>query len=196
MMDPNDNNITQGTSYVDEYSPPDAGEQTPAAVQPVGGDQSGLPPAATAQTESQALEDQNIFVMLGVNDGTDEQKEAFLDELQQVIWEDFIENDVDLLLTDQEQQDLRQILDKTDIEELQKQEEAVVFLEKLVPDLEEIMLEKALELKEDMVRERVAGLKEYYSDDSEKLNQVHEAEQLANQGKWAAMADKLNSISR
>lgn len=58
------------------------------------------------------------------------------------------------------------------------------------------MLEKALELKEDMVRERVAGLKEYYSDNAEKLEKVQQAEQQANQGKWSTTAETLNNLSR
>lgn len=107
------------------------------------------PPLVTSSgpDSSESLEEQNIFELLGVADGSDEEKEEFLDELQQVIWEDFLENDVELLVTLEEKKQVDAILAKTDSNDLEKQEELVVYLEKLIPDLEEIMLEKALELK-------------------------------------------------
>ena len=87
------------------------------------------------------LEQQNIFDLLGVSDGTDQEKETFLDELQQVIWEDFLEKDVALLLTDQEHEQFRQIMDKPGPRDHQRQEEIIEFLDGLIPNLEQIMLE-------------------------------------------------------
>ncbi|MFO7719004.1 MAG: hypothetical protein R6W85_01020, partial [Gillisia sp.] len=104
------------------------------------------------------LEAQNIFDLLGVASGSDQEKESFLDELQQAIWEDFMENDLKVLVTDDEMKEVRAIMDKPGQSEIEKQEAVVNYLEKLIPDLEDIMLEKALELKEEMVKERVAGL--------------------------------------
>jgi hypothetical protein len=176
---------TSNGHYLDEYVPPQA---TQVSSQPT------TEPADASPDLSQSLEDQNIFTLLGVEDATDEEKESFLDELQQVIWEDFLENDVELLLTESEMVELRQILDALDKEELQKQEETVLFLEKLIPDLEEIMLEKALELKEDMAKERLSGLRDFYSNDVEKLNKVDEAAALVNQGSWRDAAQVMNSI--
>lgn len=187
------NNSSQATHYVDEYLPPvdsTSYMDTQTATSP----SVTTSPATSTDEIAQSLEDQNIFVLLGVEDGSDEQKEAFLDELQQVIWEDFLENDVELLLTEQEMTDLRAILDKPTAEEAQKQEETVVFLEKLIPDLEEIMLEKALELKEDMVRERLLGLREFFSDDTQKLARLNEVETLMNQNKWNDAAKAMNSL--
>jgi hypothetical protein len=145
---------------------------------------------------SQALEDQNIFLLLGVNDGTDEEKEAFLDELQLVIWDDFVENDLQLLVTEEEMAEVRKIMEASaDGQNEAVQEQLVTYLEKLIPDLEEIMLEKALELKEDMAKERVAGMKEYYADNQSALDAITEAEAQLNQGNWLTMAEKLNAIT-
>ena len=146
------------------------------------------------QAASESLEDQNIFFLLGVQDGTEEEKEAFLDELQQVIWEDFLESDVELLITQEEQVELKKLMDKTDVSEDQKQEEIVTYLEKLIPDLEEIMLEKALQLKEDMVKERIAGMREYFEGQSDKLAIIDEADSLIQNDKWRQAADKLNNM--
>lgn len=202
-------------SYVDSYQPPQPTEPAmpmmPVAPTPV--NEPAFPTAAavianptdmpspmptsmpsTDSVVSQALEDQNIFFLLGAQDGTDEEKEAFLDELQQVIWEDFLENDVELLVTEEEKVDLDKIMARKDLDEAAMQEEIVVFLEKLVPDLEEIMLEKALELKEDMVRERIAGMREYYAGKDAQLATLSEAETLINENSWRDAAQKLNSL--
>lgn len=153
-------------------------------------------PAAPEATSpvSQALEDQNIFHLLGVTDATEEEKEAFLDELQQVIWEDFLENDVELLITEEEMVELRKIMATKEKSELEQQEAIVVYLEKLIPDLEEIMLEKALELKADMVKERIKGMKEYYAGQPEKLDQLTKAESMIAEDQWRAAAEFLNKM--
>ncbi len=148
----------------------------------------------TEPSVSETLEDQNIFVLLGVDDGSTQEKERFLDELQQVIWEDFLENDVELLVTSQEKEKVDAILNNNDLSDLEKQEQIIVYLEELIPDLEEIMLEKALELKQDMVKERIEGMREYYQDDKRALNQINQASRNFAQGKWASGAEILNRI--
>ncbi len=166
-----------------------------------------LPPLETTQTmnatssaptnsaDSEELEDQNIFTMLGVKDGTADQRETFLDELQQVIWEDFLEYDVKLLTTKEEQMELQKMIAMTGVSELEKQEKIVVYLEKLIPDLEEIMLEKALELKEEMARERIKSLREFYAGKTEQLAKIDSAESMMNAGKWKSAVTLLNSLS-
>ena len=80
-------------------------------------------------------------------------------------------------------------------QDTEQQEDVVRFLEKLIPDLEEIMLEKALELKEEMVRERLTGLRTYYADNSQNLNRLIEAEKLMDEGKWYSAAHVMNSLA-
>ena len=148
-----------------------------------------------SSTQTEKLEDQNIFFLLGVIEGTDAEKEEFLDELQEVIWSDFLDNDSRLLLTTSEYEELKKIKSGSYSDEMQKQEAIVVFLEKLIPDLEDIMMEKALQLKADMVRERVAGMREYFVNDQAALTTINEAEGMIQQEKWYSAADKLNSIA-
>lgn len=168
------------TSYVDSYSPP--------AVTP--------PPTTTPSeaTPSQTLEDQNIFHLLGIEAAKDEEKEAFLDELQQVIWEDFLENDISLLITEEEMVEFKKIGESMTMTEEDKQVEMVEFLEKLIPDLEKIMLEKALELKEEMTRERIKEYLGVYQTKPEVLQKVQTAKTLADNQQWRAAADLLNSL--
>lgn len=144
------------------------------------------------------IEAQNIFFMLGVEEGDDELKEKFLDQLQEVIWDDFLTNDVELLLTAEEIVEFKTYKEKVDASQGDAQESAkdemVEYLEKLVPDLEDIMLEKALDLKADLFIERINGIKEYFAQNSEKLELVSQAEQLMFEDKWRSSAQALNSI--
>jgi hypothetical protein len=188
MSDPN---LPTNSSYVDHYQPPVSGGVTSTPAQPAA--VSSKPVASSAENpESLAL--QNIFALLGIVDGTEEQKETFLDELQQVIWEDFLENDVELLITQSESVELKKMLNGSERNDLQKQDEVLAYLQGLIPDLEEIMLEKALELKEDMVRERLAGMREYFSGKDESLAQIDKAEQLINQNHWKSATQVLNQL--
>ena len=144
---------------------------------------------------SQALEDQNIFQLLGITDGTPEEREEFLDELQQVIWEDFLENDVELLVTEEEMVELKKIMERKDLDDNKLQEEIITYLEKLVPDLEEIMLEKALELKADMVKERIAGMREYYAGKDAQLQELAKTEAFIQDNQWRDAASLLNGMT-
>ncbi len=141
---------------------------------------------------NQSLEAQNIFDLLGVSDGKPEEKEAFLDELQDVIWEDFLGHDVDLLLTEAEMVKLNELKAKGNAPEVQ--EEILVFLEKLIPDLEDMMMDKAIELKEDMVMERIAGMREFHAQNVAALEKITQAEKHISEGHWADASQLLNSI--
>ena len=124
---------------------------------------------------SQTLEDQSIFDLVGDTDGTAEEREKFLDELQKVVWDDFLDNDVELLLTEEELTPLEEIVSRPDTNQLTKQQEIVKYLETKIPDLEEIMMEKALKLKEDLLNERIAGMEQLYAGKAEVLSHIAEA---------------------
>ena len=187
---------TPTQNSIDDYQPP-AGlsMQTAPPVSPAP-PSTPTPTASASQPSSgsEALEDQNIFHLLGIMEAADKEKEEFLDELQQVIWEDFLENDVELLLTAEELSEFKKISGKVMSDEAQHQAEMVEYLEKLIPDLEKIMLEKALELKEEMTRERVKELKEIFAQDQDKLAKVTEAQKLMDNQQWRAAADVLNTL--
>lgn len=150
--------------------------------------------ATSATPTSEALEDQNIFDLLGISEASDAEKEVFLDELQQVIWEDFVENDVELLLTEEELAQFKTISSEPGVGEEERQTKMIEFLEKLIPDLEKIMLEKALELKEELTRERIAEYQDFYKADQAKLDKVTQAVTMIDEDKWRTAAMTLNSL--
>lgn len=152
-------------------------------------------PVESDAENDQSLEAQNIFDLLGAADGEETEKEAFLDELQQVVWEDFVQTDAQTLLTESEFAEFSKIVNQPDVANEEMQEKALEYLEKLVPDLEDILLEKALQLKEDLVWERVMGMKEYFAGQDQQLQAVIQAEALFKQARWQDGAQLLNTLS-
>lgn len=186
-------------SYVDDYAANSGAVPGPAATPPAAAPTAAPTvdtptAAAAAATPSEALEDQNIFELLGIHQASEEEKEVFLDELQQVIWEDFVEKDVELLLTEDELKEFQGIANNNTLAEEDKQNQMIEYLEKIIPDLEKIMLEKAIELKEELTRERIDEYRQFYKDDQAKQDMIQSVQALADQGQWKSVAVKLNSL--
>ena len=189
-------------SYVEDYIPPMDPSQATDQGQPMSASQVNDQNTAVATDDNldspEDIESQNIFSMLGVSEGDEELKEKFLDQLQEVIWDDFLTNDVELLLTPDEFTEFKTYKQKVDDSQGSAQEEAkdamVEYIEKLVPDLEDIMLEKALDLKADLFVERINGMKEYFAENQEKLAKVSQAEQHMYSDNWKSAAELLNEI--
>ena len=95
--------------------------------------------------------------------------------MQKVVWDDFLDNDVELLLTEEEMHPLEEIVTRENTDQLTKQQEIVKYLEAKIPDLEEIMMEKALKLKEDLLQERISGMEKFYADKPANLAKINEA---------------------
>lgn len=148
-------------------------------------------PNPTADTEE--LKAQNIFEMLGLANIEDEEKNKFLDDLESMIWDDFIFHDLELLLTSEEYAGARQILDDKSKGEEQQKEDLIAYLEKLVPDLDEVLYDKALELKSEMMGERLAKMKE--DADEAALTEIKKAEGLISQNRWKSAVTLLNQLS-
>jgi hypothetical protein len=144
--------------------------------------------------DGEGIEEQNIFDLLGVSDASEEEKESFLDELQQALWEDFLEKDLSLLVSESEMTEIEAIRSKEGMSDEDKQAELIKKIEELVPDIEEVMLEKALELKEDMVMERLAGIRESLGQQSPNIGKLDEAEDHLKNGRWKTGTAILNSL--
>lgn len=144
-------------------------------------------------TNSEELKAQNIFEMLGLMNISDQEKNQFLDDLESMIWDDFVAHDLELLLTSEEYSGARQILDDKSKEAAQQKEDLIIYLEKLIPDLDEVLYDKALELKSEMMGERLAKMKE--AADETKLASIKEAEDLISQNHWKSAISLLNTLN-
>lgn len=147
-----------------------------------------------SENVSQKLADQNIFYLLGISQTPDADKEKFLDELQKVIWEDFLAKDLELLITEEEMAEFKKISAKTFSSEDERQSAMIEYLEKLIPDLEKIMLDKALELKGDMFKERLKEFELAYASEPVKLARIKQAQVLVGEDDWRGAAQILNSV--
>jgi hypothetical protein len=135
---------------------------------------------------SQLLLFQNIFDLLGIQQATDSEKTLFLDELQDVLWEDCVENDVEALLTED---DFRQFQTIS-----QDREQMVNFLEERIVDFGKIMFAKALEFKQELTQERISEYLDFYKDEPDKLEQINKAQSLLHEHRWRDVRAVLNSL--
>ncbi len=150
--------------------------------------------SSTTQNNSQSLQSQNVFDLLGVTSGTNEQKDNFLDEIQQAIWDDFVQYDLELLISKQDMVKANEIM-KQPITHDQKQIKLVEFLEKIIPDLEEILLRKALKTKRNLVIERVVSLQKLYASDKAAMDKLEEAKVCIEENRWTDCKNILNSLA-
>jgi len=112
--------------------------------------------------------------------------------LEAMIWDDFVVHDLELLLTSEEYVGARKILDDKVQKEDEKKENLIIYLEKLVPDLDEVLYDKALELKSEMMGERLSKMKE--NADEATLSKIKEVENLISQNLWKSASTLLNQL--
>ena len=139
----------------------------------------------------QSLESQSVFEMLNIDDINAEEREEFLTELENLIWDDFVKTDLPLMLTSDEYQGAEEILNSQKDED-QKKEDLLVYVEKILPDIEEIMYEKAIGLKEEMFMERIRKMEEAAVGDQDVLNAIEQVKKLIQVGQWKTAVETLN----
>ncbi len=148
-------------------------------------------PAAesTPAVDEESLQMQNIFDMLGLDQISDEEKNQFLDELEQLIWNDFVEKDLPLLLTSAEHEEAKKIIADPQKQGDAGKEALLNYLSSLIPDLEDILYQKALELKAEMFSERV---KRMNTDVDEAMSaKLKEVESLVAQNRYKSAVKLL-----
>lgn len=125
-------------------------------------------PALTPEeaVDAEDLESQNIFAMLGLDHLEQSEKEAFLDDLEKLIWDNFVEVELAQLLNIEEKAQAEQILADSTKSDDERKEALLLYLEKFIPNLEEIMYKKALLLKKEMFEERIRKSRQQASEEN------------------------------
>lgn len=150
--------------------------------------------AEVENTDEEALENQNIFTMLDIKDQDETEREKFLEELENLIWDNFIEVELPLLLNSEEKNQADQILADTSKTEDERKEALLVYLEKFIPNLDEVMYKKALTLKKEMFEERLAKMRRQ-ADEEHNLNLMADLDQiqeLIKAGRYKTAVELLN----
>lgn len=164
-----------------------------AAQNPTAGD------AVDSPKQVESLSSLNIFFLLGAQNLPQAEQDRYLEELQNVVWDNFISYDIHQF-PEVNQQEVANVLAKynkanlSTEDKLAQQEEILLLLEKYLPNLEDIILQKALQLKQQLVQERLLALKEKYADNQQASQQLMQAENLLQQEAWSAAAEILNSL--
>jgi len=153
--------LTLNNGQLEEQAPlaqPEPAITTPAPETP------NLSPEEVVDAED--LESQNIFEMLNLDHLEQSEKEAFLDDLEKLIWDNFIEVELAQLLNPEEKAQAEQILADSTKGDDERKEALLIYLEKFIPNLEEIMYKKALLLKKEMFEERIRKSRQQASEDN------------------------------
>ncbi len=151
--------------------------------------------AAQSMTNfSQAIQNMSIFDMLGVQ-GTEEEKEAFLTQVQDVIWQDVVETDLAPLLSDAEIEAVEKMLNDEGKTDEEKRDYLFGLIIDKVPDAESVLLTRTMQLKSDLLSERLEGMKEYFQGKAEAQSKLAQAQTLIEQQKHEEAVAILNALS-
>ena len=129
---------------------------------------------SSAKSFSEKLQKMSIFEMLGV-EGTEEEKEAFLSEVQDVIWQDVVENDLAPLLSEPEMDEVDAMLNDESASEDTKRDYLFDLILKKVPNAEEVLLERTMQLKSDLLHERFHGMQQFFANNPEAMQKLEVA---------------------
>lgn len=138
----------------------------------------------SAQQQLLALDLRKI---LGPEEGDDKEFDDGLQDLVNVAWANFLDEEVASLLTDEQMQQLADVFKKEDV----KPEDVIAVLRAALPDFDRQFQQKVLEVKEGVVRGRVDGLMEEAVNDEQKKAALQEIVSLMDQGQWTQAEEKL-----
>lgn len=143
--------------------------------------------AKNTDTTSEDLAAQNIFDLLNIQ-ASDEEKENFLREIEELIFEDFIGKDVPLLLNSSELAELNKLQADNLSAGPEKKEKILEFLFNLLPNLENLLYDKAMKLKEEMVHERIKRLEQ----NAANPDLIARVKTAVSEKKWRQVTNLLN----
>ncbi len=142
------------------------------------------------------FEQLDIFTVLGVAQD-DPDREAFLQQMEEAIWEEIVENELADKMGEAELAQLETILNDEATSVDDKREQLFGMLVGKVPNFEIVVREYTMAAKRDLLLERLEGTKEFYGTtqpNADKLSQVERAGQLYEAGEFSACAAALNAI--
>lgn len=146
-------------------------------------------------TAQNALQTMDVFTLLGTT-GSPEDREAFLTELQDAIWQEVAEEHLASQLSDQEMDEISRVMDDTSLSVEAKRNKLFEVLGQKVPDIEKILEDKTIQIKEDLLTERLEGMMVYYEEDEDAMRRLEEADDLLLSEKYAEAVAILNDLSK
>lgn len=150
----------------------------------------------TPATQSNpGLTELDVFTILGVS-GTDEEKTAFLQEMQEVIWDDVVSSELDDNLTDEEMERIDDIIADTATSMDDKHNKLYAFLTEKIPNLTEVLTTKVNQFKMDLLDDRIEGMTEFYQsqNNADALGKLEQALGMRNEERYSEAVAVLNAM--
>lgn len=135
----------------------------------------------SAQQQLAAL-DLSIFFGVASDDPTFQESAT---QLAEMIWSNFLNEEVPYLLPDENSDELADLMSKEDV----TQDEIMDFFRRAIEDFDTIYKKYVLKNKAETIRGRIAELQHEYEGDEEKLNCLSEIEELALAEEWQRVAE-------
>lgn len=147
-------------------------------------------------TQTNTLEQVNIFDLLGVSDASQEDQTAMLAEFQDAIWMEIVESDeYAKKIGDDDLDAFEKIIDNTALDIEQKRNEMFNFLASRIDNLEIVLREKTNILKLELLAARVQGMSEFFANQPDKQAQVEQAGALIEAGDYSTAIQQLNVLA-
>lgn len=152
----------------------------------------------TAQSFAQKFSDQlqkmSIFEMLGA-EGTEEEKDQFLSQIQDVIWQDVVEKDLAPLLNDDEISQVEAKLSDDTLSNEDKRDYLFDLIMEKVPQAEQVLLDRTMQLKSDLLHERLHGMDHYFANDAAAQTKLQAAHGHLDAQEYDQCVALLNELS-
>jgi len=132
--------------------------------------------------------------MLGLKNLEEPEKEAFLADLEQLIWDNFVEVELPLLLNSEQKAQADQILADQSKTENERREALLAYVEPFIPNLDEVMYKKALSLKKEMFEERVKKMRDQATEENNLslMADLDQIQELIAAGRYKTATELLN----
>ncbi|MDR2388117.1 MAG: hypothetical protein LBE80_11135 [Deltaproteobacteria bacterium] len=145
--------------------------------------------------KSQKLFDVNIFYFLGVDSSPQAELDIYLAKLENFTLENVFSY-LYLLLTDEEFNNLIKIINMNDIEINDKYKKISAYLVEKIPDINQLLAQSALGLKEDLGQTRIYLSQEIYENNPEMIEHISEAKVALASGLYRDAARYLSKLDK
>jgi len=141
----------------------------------------------------------NLFLILGVEDGSLEERQAFLRETLKVIISDFLEvginNTPEDLIPSRTKNAIKEYFySGWDTEQEQFISHFAASVDYMWPVFGKPLILRCLQLKAELAFTRISGLRELWEGKSAELDILDKAERLCLENRWQEAVDQLNSL--
>lgn len=129
----------------------------------------------------QTLDQIDVFTLLGMS-GSEEEKTEFFDQMYQTIWSQVVEEAILPMLTQDQITEVEDMMADESVDFEESKGHVFAYLLETTPELPELLKEKILEFKAEILVSRIEGLRERYEGNPSELQRIDSIEQMIEEG--------------